>query len=68
MKSIKDNIYSVSLINDLSHENIAKMIGSVRAVLNRSIQKLKNDKIIEISRKEKRIKNLNELINHSQIF
>jgi len=60
------NDLPVSLINDLSHENIAKMIGSVRAVVNRSIQKLKNDKVIETTRKEKRVKNLKELIKRCE--
>ncbi|CAA6810344.1 MAG: cAMP receptor protein [uncultured Sulfurovum sp.] len=58
--------HTVSLINDLSNDTIAKMIGSVRAVVNRSIQKLKSDKIIEITRKEKRVKNLKKLINRCE--
>ncbi|MBU1666863.1 Crp/Fnr family transcriptional regulator [bacterium] len=62
----KKNAHSVSLINDLSHDNIAKMIGSVRAVVNRSIQVLKSDKIIETSRKEKSVKNLKELIKRCE--
>lgn len=61
-----NNAHSVSLINDLSHDNIAKMIGSVRAVVNRSIQVLKSDKIIETSRKEKSVKNLKELIKRCE--
>ncbi|CAA6821765.1 MAG: cAMP receptor protein [uncultured Sulfurovum sp.] len=63
----KNNSYKVSLINDLSHDNIAKMIGSVRAVVNRSIQILKSDKVIESSRKEKRVKNLKGLINRCEM-
>jgi len=58
--------HTVKLINDLSHETIAKMIGSVRAVVNRSIQKLKNDKVIETTRKEKRVKNLKELVKRCE--
>lgn len=61
-----NNAHSVSLINDLSNDNIAKMIGSVRAVVNRSIQVLKSDKIIETSRKEKSVKNLKELIKRCE--
>jgi len=62
----KNHKHSVSLINDLSHDNIAKMIGSVRAVVNRSIQVLKSDKIIETSRKEKSVKNLKELVKRCE--
>jgi CRP-like cAMP-binding protein len=58
--------HTVPLINDLSNDTMAKMIGSVRAVVNRSIQKLKSDKIIEVSRKEKRVKNLKKLINRCE--
>jgi len=58
--------HPVLLINDLSHDNIAKMIGSVRAVVNRSIQVLKTDKIIETSRREKSVKNLRELIKRCE--
>jgi len=61
-----NNAHSVSLINDLSNDNIAKMIGSVRAVVNRSIQVLKSNKIIETSRKEKSVKNLKELIKRCE--
>lgn len=63
---LKKDVHTVSLINDLSHDTIAKMIGSVRAVVNRSIQTLKSDKIIETSRKEKRVKNLTELIKRCE--
>lgn len=58
--------HSVSLINDLSHDTIAKMIGSVRAVVNRSIQTLKTDQVIEISRREKSVKNLKELMKRCE--
>lgn len=65
-KDDKSKSKSVKLINDLSHDNIAKMIGSVRAVVNRSIQVLKSDEIIEISRKEKSVKNLKALIKRCE--
>lgn len=57
----------MKLINDLSHDMIAKMIGSVRAVVNRSMQKLKADEVLETTRKEKRVKNLSELIKRCEI-
>jgi hypothetical protein len=42
------------------------MIGSVRAVVNRSIQVLKTDKIIETTRREKSVKNLKALIRRCE--
>lgn len=66
-KAEDESEHSVKLINDLSHDMIAKMIGSVRAVVNRSIQKLKADEVLETTRKEKRVKNLSELIKRCEI-
>lgn len=51
------------VINNLKHEDIASMIGTVRKVLNRSIQKLKKDGIIEVSRKNIHIKNFQKLLD-----
>lgn len=62
-----DNKYSVKFINDLSNEVIANMIGSVRNVVNRNIQKLKSDDILEVpSRKEKKVINLEGLEKSSK--
>ncbi len=51
------------VIDNLKHEDIASMIGTVRKVLNRSIQKLKKDGIIEVSRKNIHIKNFQKLLD-----
>ena len=57
-----DNKYEVTLINDLSNDVIAGMIGSARAVVSRNIQKMKLEEIIEIpSRKEKSVLKLESL-------
>ena len=56
-----DNIYSVKLINDLSHETLAQMLGSVRRVINSDLQKLKKDNIITLSRGNLSIKDLSKL-------
>ena len=42
----------LNLINDLSHEDIAKILGTSRAVVNRNLQKLQKDKLINIQRKK----------------
>ena len=38
------------IINNLSHDELAQLIGTTRAVLNRHIQKFKEEGIIEVSR------------------
>ena len=52
----------LSLINNLSHEQIAKMIGSVRNVVNRHIQDLKNNKLLTVKRKSLEINNVQKLL------
>tara|TARA_R110002049_G_scaffold87533_1_gene221853 strand:+ start:744 stop:1451 length:708 start_codon:yes stop_codon:yes gene_type:complete len=44
-------------INDLSHDELANLIGSTRAVVNRHIQHFKEAGIIEVERKHTYIKN-----------
>ncbi len=51
------------LIHDLSHEEIASMIGTVRAVVNRHIQHLKKEGILHTHRKFIAVKNLEALLN-----
>lgn len=53
----------LKVVNNLKHEEIASMVGSVRKVVNRSLQKLKKDGIIEISRKNIHIKNFQKLLD-----
>jgi CRP-like cAMP-binding protein len=53
----------LSVIDKLSHEDIASMVGSVRKVVNRSLQRLKKDGIIEVSRKNIHIKNFQKLLD-----
>ena len=50
------------IVDNLKHDDIASMVGSVRKVVNRSLQKLKKDGIIEISRKNIHIKNFQKLL------
>jgi len=61
-----ENINGVSqlrVINNLSHEDIASMVGSVRKVVNRSLQRLKEDGVIDIQRKNIHIKNFQKLLD-----
>lgn len=57
-----DGKSQLRVIDNLSHEDIAAMVGSVRKVVNRSLQKLKQDGIIEVSRKNIHIKNFQKLL------
>ncbi len=52
----------LKLIENLSHEELASMVGSVRKVVNRSLQKLKREGIVELSRKQLKLKNLKKLL------
>ncbi len=51
------------LIHDLSHEEIASMIGTVRAVVNRHIQHLKKEGILHTHRKFIAVKDLEALLH-----
>ena len=58
-----DGKSELTVINNLSHNELAAMVGSVRKVVNRAIQKLKQDGIIEVSRKNIHIKNFQKLLD-----
>ena len=53
--------YPVKMINNLSHELLAEMIGSVRSVVTAQLQKLKRDEIILQRRGYLAVKRLEEL-------
>lgn len=52
----------ISLINNLSHEQLANMIGSVRNVVNRHIQDLKNSELLSVKRKSLEVINYQRLL------
>ena len=51
----------VPLINDFSHESLACMVGSVRTVINRHLQQLKKDGVVEFHRGHLMVKDLEKL-------
>jgi len=55
-------VKELGLLQKLSHEEIASMIGSVRAVVNRYLQQLKKDGIIDIKRKKIAINDIKALL------
>jgi CRP-like cAMP-binding protein len=52
----------LKIIENLSHEELASMVGSVRKVVNRALQKLKTDGIVDISRKQIKLLDLQKLL------
>ena len=53
------------LINDLSHESLAEMIGSVRVVVNRQLQHWKQEGIVDVQRGHLEIDALQELVKRA---
>ncbi len=49
-------------IDNLSHEELASMVGSVRKVVNRTLQQLKKEGIINLSRKKIELNNIQKLL------
>jgi len=62
-----NNPAKLNLIHDLPHEEIASLIGTVRKVLNRHIQKLKQDGILDVKRKNIEIKDTQKLLDNLPI-
>jgi len=58
-----DGESKLRVIDNLNHDDLASMVGSVRKVLNRALQRLKKDGIIEVSRKNIHIKNFQKLLD-----
>ncbi|WP_194768683.1 Crp/Fnr family transcriptional regulator [Tamlana sp. I1] len=56
----------IEIINGLPHKELAQLIGTTRAVLNRNIQQFKEDGIIDIKNKHIKITNMNLLVNKSK--
>ena len=62
LTNINKKSKKLELINDLSNDELANLIGSTRAVVNRHLQQFKKDGILKISRKKVEIKNLELLL------
>ncbi len=66
VKLLVDNLneqkpFRYNLLQNLSNNEIAKLLGTVRHVIERTLKQLKADDIIETSRKNIKIKNLKKL-------
>ncbi len=64
----EEHCYPVHLINNLSHESISELIGSVRSVVSTQMQKLKEEEIIISKRGHLAVKNLEKLMKKSDFF
>lgn len=58
--------YPVRLINDLSHESLAHMIGSVRQVVNRHLQELQRQGVVHGGRGQRVVRDLEALHRKAQ--
>ncbi|MBD3799173.1 Crp/Fnr family transcriptional regulator [Sulfuricurvum sp.] len=59
----KEDKNSLALINDLSHEELAALVGSVRKVVNRNLQQLKHEGVIDIARKQIILTDLEKILD-----
>ena len=64
----EEHCYPVRLINNLSHESISELIGSVRSVVSTQMHKLKEEEIIISKRGHLAVKNLEKLMKKSDLF
>jgi CRP-like cAMP-binding protein len=63
MKNLNNSTKNMPLLHKLSHEDIASLIGTARQVVNRQLQELKKEGIINIRRKKITLENINKLID-----
>ena len=57
-----EHSHELQLIHDLSDEELVKMIGSVRSVVNRHMQNFKKEGIVETHRNHLAVKDLHGLL------
>jgi len=57
--------FKYNLLHNLSNNEIAKLLGTVRHVIERTLKQLKADDLIETGRKKIRIKNFNKLLEQT---
>ncbi|CAN5237844.1 hypothetical protein BH23BAC2_BH23BAC2_21690 [soil metagenome] len=63
IKNVNKESNRLGVIGDLSNKEIAYLIGSTRAVVNRHLQKLKRNGIISTTRSRLEVKDLSKLIH-----
>lgn len=63
LSNINSESHELELINDLSNEELANLIGTTRAVVNRHLQEFKNDGILYLGRQKLEVRNLQLLLD-----
>ncbi|MFZ0490484.1 MAG: Crp/Fnr family transcriptional regulator [Salegentibacter sp.] len=63
LSNVNGTSHQLELINDLSNDELANLIGSTRAVVNRHLQEFKSDGSLRVGRKKVEIKNLKVLLD-----
>ena len=63
IKNMNTTTNKIELIDNLCHRELAQLIGTTRAVVNRHIQEFKNEGILKVERKYIEILNTKELLN-----
>lgn len=66
LSNINSKSHKLELINDLSNEELANLVGSTRAVVNRHLQEFKNDGILHLGRQKVEIRNLQLLLQKAR--
>lgn len=66
MRHLNTSTNEIEFINDLSHDELAGLIGTTRAVLNRHLQDFKEMGILKISRKNIKIIDVDQLKLHTK--
>jgi CRP/FNR family transcriptional regulator, cyclic AMP receptor protein len=67
LSNINSESHELELINDLSNEELANLIGSTRAVVNRHLQEFKSDGILYLGRQKVEIRNLQLLLEKAKL-
>lgn len=66
LTNINAKSHKLELINDLSNDELANLIGSTRAVVNRHLQEFKHSGILKTGRKKVEIQNLELLLQKAE--
>lgn len=68
LSNINSSSKELELINDLSNEEMANLVGTTRAVVNRHLQEFKKEGIIYLGRRKVEIRNLQLLLDKANAY
>ena len=67
LSNVNKESQQLELINDLSNEELANLIGCTRAVVNRHLQEFKHEGILDLGRQKLEIKNIELLLEKARV-